>query len=146
MAFEYVDWQPDDEAVGIKFKQMSDNDQWLSDNMISGKQVNRASGNGTLPAGKPVGSFVAKKAYGLYQVFDSLVTTPYYNITITYPSGVFTTPPVIVATVATPNLTNHWVCTVTLNSSTTHAKVSVFRRDGASDHFAGALNVMLLGY
>ena len=142
-SYSYVNWQPDDEVVSSKLKQMSDNDQWIHDNIVTGDLIYRAGVGGILPQGRTVGSQVGKDIYGIYVPFDSLTPVSYFDVVVTYPP-VFTTPPICMVTIAN-GFWEHLVGNLFRDGLTTEATYRVFRRDGAAVQLRGALNVLLFG-
>lgn len=142
-SYQYVNWQPDDEATSTKMKQMADNEQWIHDNIVTGDIIYRTGSPNLQPAGRTVGSQVAKDIYGIYLPFDSVTPASFYSIDITYPP-VFTTPPIIMVTISNA-FGDNLAGVVTSDTLTTKATYRVFRRDGAAVQLRGALNVILLG-
>lgn len=142
--YQYVMWQPDDEAVSSKMKQMADNEQWIYDNMITGNITYLQNGTIT-PDGRTVGTEQAEKVHGFYIQFNSGTPVTFLEVDISYAAANFTFGPIITCTVASgPGAPLFAV--IKTDVSTTKAVVRIMHRtDGLSTVMVGRLNVICLG-
>lgn len=141
-SYEYVNWQPDDEVTSNKLKQMSDNAQWIHDNILTGSLIYRAGATGALAQGRTPGTQVAKDIYAIVLPFDSQVGVSFFDVTIDFPP-VFTTPPAVTVTIE--NSTGANFCGVLLFVTSSKAVYRVFRRDGAAVQLNGNLDIIIVG-
>lgn len=141
-SFQYVSWQPDDEAVSSKLKQMADNDQWIHDNIITGELVYRNGADGSTLAGKTPGTQTMKDIVALQIPFNSVTPTSAYYVDVAYPP-VFSSIPVALTSIAAPYGIEF--CSVISFGGATKITVKIFRRDGAAVQIAGELQVLFAG-
>lgn len=144
MAYEYVMWQPDDEVVSSKLKQMADNEQYLMDNSLPGNITYLANGSIT-PDGRTVGTQKATKIHGFYIQFNSGTPVTSHVVEISYASANFTFGPIITFSVASGPGTEI-LGVITTDVSPLKSRIKLFRRDGAATVMIGRINVICLGY
>lgn len=141
--YSYVTWQLDDEVTSTKLQQMSDNDQWIHDNMITGNITYLANGTIT-PDGRTVGTEQAEKVHGFYIQFNSEVPVTSLVVEIPYAAANFTFGPIITFSIASGPGTE--MCgVITTDVSPVKSRIKIFRRDGASAVLVGRINVICLG-
>lgn len=143
MAYQYVNWQPDDEVVSSKLKQMSDNEQWIADNMLVGNVTYLANGT-ILPEGRTVGTVKATKMQSFYIQFDSVTPVSSLVVEIPYPP-IFTFAPIITFSIASGPGTE-FCGVITTDVSTIKSRIKIFKRDGAAVQIIGRLNIICMGY
>lgn len=89
-----VQWQAGDEVTSSKLQQMSQNSEWLKDNIILGNMNFPTNALGAVSNGRSPGIDPIKRMEVIAIRYDSEVPKKYCDVTVKYPP-VFTMHPVV---------------------------------------------------
>lgn len=137
-----VTWSPGDEAVGQKFQQMAQNEEWLKENIIIGNLNFMANDIGELPDGRSPGAVSATKLEVVQYRFNSQVAVSEYEFRVNFPPS-FTQPPVVLF--SNQDLDDKSVIRMVSQTGTEYANFKVWHTDGLSKLFVGMISIALIG-
>lgn len=143
MAFLATTWAPNDEVTSEKLSQMSDNDDWLKDNALTGVIYYMGDEDGDAPFGRTIGSTTAHQLLGIRVDFDSTIAgaATSYTFKINLPP-IFTEAPIITHSM---NCFGFCASQLVTGDRTDYCEILIYSVDGASMLFIGKLNLILMG-
>lgn len=137
-----VTWSPGDGAVGEKFAQMAQNEEWLKENIILGNVNYFPNALGEIPDGRQNGAERAVKLEGVGFRYNSQTPTTEYRFTVPFPP-VFTKPPLVVA--SNWDTTDATFIRQVSQKGTESADFKVKQHDGLSRIMNGYIFLILMG-
>lgn len=140
--FQTVSWSAGDEVTVQKMQQMSDNDQYLKDNMVIARNVFTQNSAGKVANGRVRGTNLAKRIESIAIVFDSGSARKECDVRIPL-HPVFTKPPLVFVTPYVPFYKVS--CRILRVSGTKYVDVRVSTIDNSSQRMQGELNLLAVG-
>lgn len=143
--FATVTWTGAAEVTSNKLQQMSNNDEWLKENMILGDIAFLKNSIGKMGYGREEGIVKPKKIMGVNIFVDSQVPVSYTDVIVRYPVP-FTTPPLVFVTPAFGPSMHVFVRVLDVSKSNQCTIRVNYGNTPSTKHLMGELNVLAIGY